>query len=83
MVEIKELKPTKRNLLKFVHFPIDDLYADNPYYVPALVTDEVDTLDPTKNPASCGQDRSLRYPTRPCHRTKQEPSSNPARRGHH
>ena len=51
MVEIKELKPTKRNLLKFVHFPIDNLYADNPYYVPALVTDEVDTLDPTKNPA--------------------------------
>ena len=51
MVEIKELQPTKRNLLKFVHFPIDNLYADNTCYVPALVSDEVNTLDPTKNPA--------------------------------
>jgi len=51
-VEIRQLDPTnRRQLLKFVQFPIDTLYRNSPYYVPALVTDEVDTLDPTKNPA--------------------------------
>ena len=51
MVEIREIQPTKRNLLKFVHFPIDDLYRDNEYFVPPLVTDEINTLRPDKNPA--------------------------------
>ena len=51
MVEIREIQPTKRNLLKFVHFPIDDLYRDSKYFVPPLVTDEVNTLMPDKNPA--------------------------------
>ena len=41
-IEIREIKPVKRDLLKFVHFPIDTLYKDNPYYVPSLVLDEVD-----------------------------------------
>ena len=50
-IEIREIKPVKRELLKFVHFPIDTLYKDNPYYVPSLVLDEVDTLIPSKNPA--------------------------------
>ena len=50
-VEIKEIQPTKRNLLKFVHFPIDVIYRDSQYYVPPLVTDEVNTLRPDKNPA--------------------------------
>lgn len=50
-IEIREIKPVKRELLKFVHFPIDTLYKDNPYYVPSLVLDEVDTLTPSKNPA--------------------------------
>lgn len=50
-VEIRQIAPTRRELLKFVHFPIDTLYKDNPYYVPALVTDEVDTLRADKNPA--------------------------------
>ena len=50
-VEIREIQPTKRNLLKFVHFPIDVIYRDNEYYVPPLVTDEVNTLRPDKNPA--------------------------------
>ena len=50
-VEIKEIQPTKRNLLKFVHFPIDVIYRDSEYYVPPLVTDEVNTLRPDKNPA--------------------------------
>ena len=51
MVEIREIQPTKRNLLKFVHFPIDTLYRDSKYYVPPLVTDEINTLRPDKNPA--------------------------------
>ena len=51
MVEIREIQPTKSNLLKFVHFPIDVLYRDSEYFVPPLVTDEVKTLRPDKNPA--------------------------------
>ncbi len=51
MVEIREIQPTKRNLLKFVHFPIDTLYRDSKYFVPPLVTDEINTLRPDKNPA--------------------------------
>lgn len=51
MVEIREIQPTKRNLLKFVHFPIDDLYRDSEYFVPPLITDELNTLRPDKNPA--------------------------------
>ena len=50
-VEIREIQPTKRNLLKFVHFPIDTLYRDSKYFVPPLVTDELNTLRPDKNPA--------------------------------
>lgn len=50
-VTVKEIQPTKRNLLKFVHFPIDVIYRDSKYYVPPLVTDEVNTLRPDKNPA--------------------------------
>ena len=50
-IEIREINPVRRELKEFVKFPIDSLYRDNPYYVPALVSDEVDTLDPTKNPA--------------------------------
>ena len=50
-VEIKEIQPTKRNLLKFVHFPINDIYRDSEYFVPPLVTDELNTLRADKNPA--------------------------------
>lgn len=50
-LEIQQIKPTKSNLLKFAKFPIDYIYKGNPYYVPALVTDEVNTLLPGKNPA--------------------------------
>jgi len=50
-VEIREIQPTRRNLLKFVHFPIDTLYRDSTCFVPPLVTDEVNTLRPDKNPA--------------------------------
>ena len=50
-VEIKRIQPTKGNLLKFVHFPIDVIYRDSEYYIPPLVTDEVNTLMPSMNPA--------------------------------
>lgn len=48
-VEIKEVK-TRRELRKFVNFP-EKLYKDNPYYVPPLVFDQMDTLDRKK--AAC------------------------------
>lgn len=50
MLEIKELKPTKKNLREFTKFQID-LYDGNPYYVPPLITDDVRTLSPSANPA--------------------------------
>lgn len=50
MVEIKRIEPTKSNLRKFTQFQID-LYKGNPYFVPPLVSDEIATLTPLKNPA--------------------------------
>lgn len=50
MIEIKEIPLTPRELKKFTQFQID-MYRDNPYYVPPLVMDDVNTLDPKKNPA--------------------------------
>ena len=51
MIEIKQIRPVKGELKRFVTFPIDSLYHDSPYYVPSLVSDEVGTLMPTENPA--------------------------------
>ena len=51
MIEIKEIRPVKRELKKFVTFPIDTLYRHSKEYVPALVSDELRTLMPTGNPA--------------------------------
>lgn len=42
-VEIKEVT-TRRQLREFVNFP-EKLYRNNPYYVPPLVFDQMDTLD--------------------------------------
>ncbi len=50
MIEVKKIIPTKKNLRKFTQFQID-LYRGNDYYVPPLVSDDVKTLDPKKNPA--------------------------------
>lgn len=50
MIEIKRIEPTKSNLRKFTQFQID-LYDGNPYFVPPLVSDDVATLSPDKNPA--------------------------------
>ena len=50
-VEIRKLEPTKKELLKFVHFPIDVLYNDSTCYVPDLVSDMLSTFLPSENPA--------------------------------
>lgn len=50
MIEVKKISPTKKNLRKFTQFQID-LYRGNGCYVPPLVSDDVKTLDPKKNPA--------------------------------
>jgi len=49
-VEIKKIAPTHSELKKYVNFGID-FYADNPYFVPPLVSDDVNTLSPKVNPA--------------------------------
>ena len=50
MIEIKELAPTKSNIKTFVKFE-RDLYKGNPYYVPPLLSSELDNLLPQRNPA--------------------------------
>lgn len=50
MIEIKKINPTKSNLKRFTQFQID-LYRNNKYYVPPLVSDDINTLTPDKNPA--------------------------------
>ena len=49
-VEIRAIEPTKKQLRNFTRFGID-LYEGNPYYVPALINDDVNTLSPKVNPA--------------------------------
>ena len=48
-VEIKRVL-TRSELRKFVNFP-EKLYRNNPYYVPPLVFDQMDTLDQEKGAA--------------------------------
>ena len=50
-VEIRKLEPTKKDLLKFIHFPIDVLYNHSTCYVPDLVSDMLSTFLPSENPA--------------------------------
>lgn len=50
-IEIKSIDSSSRKQLKkYVQFGID-LYKGNNYFVPPLIFDEIDTLDPKKNPA--------------------------------
>ncbi len=49
-LEIKKIAPNTKELKQFVKFGID-LYNDNPYFVPPLISDEVNTLHPDRNPA--------------------------------
>lgn len=49
MITIQEAK-TKKELTEFIKFPFS-LYKDNKYWVPPIITDELETFDKTKNPA--------------------------------
>ncbi|HHY81777.1 MAG TPA: GNAT family N-acetyltransferase [Clostridiales bacterium] len=49
MLKVVEVK-TKRQLKKFIEFPYK-LYANNPYWIPPLRIDEMNTLRWDKNPA--------------------------------
>lgn len=51
MITITALKPTRSELLEYIHFGIE-LYKGNSCFVPPLIVDELDTLNPDKNPAS-------------------------------
>jgi GNAT superfamily N-acetyltransferase len=48
-LRLKEVE-TKRELNQFITYPLK-LYKNNPYYVPAMVSDEINTLSKDKNPA--------------------------------
>lgn len=50
MIVVKKIEPTRSELDKYVQFGIN-LYKGNPYFVPPLVLDDIDTLSPKKNPA--------------------------------
>lgn len=49
MITIKEAV-TKKELKDFVKFSFD-LYKDNPYWIPPIINDELESFDKTKNPA--------------------------------
>lgn len=49
-ITIREVNSTK-DLHQFIDFT-ESLYGNNPYYVPQLFFDQVDTLDKKRNPAS-------------------------------
>ncbi len=48
-IEIKEIN-SQRELRDFVRFQME-LYKGNPYFVPSLLVDEVNSLDTSKNPS--------------------------------
>lgn len=49
MITIHQAK-TKKELTEFIKFPFS-LYKGNPYWVPPLISEELETFDKTKNPA--------------------------------
>ena len=49
MIEVRKVK-SKKDLKRFIEFP-NKLYKNDPYYVPPLSLDEMNNLDPRKNPA--------------------------------
>jgi GNAT superfamily N-acetyltransferase len=49
MITIKEAK-TKKEITEFVKFPFK-LFQDNPYWIPPLISEEVESFDKQKNPA--------------------------------
>ena len=48
---IIEVVKTKKDLKQFIDFPTD-LYKDNPFFTPYIFEDELNNLNPKKNPAS-------------------------------
>lgn len=54
MITIKEAN-TKALLLDYVKFPFS-LYKDNKYWVPPIISEELETFDKTKNPAFASAD---------------------------
>jgi hypothetical protein len=56
-IEIREVK-TKHDLRTFIRYPLT-LYKGNPYYVPSIYLDEMNTLSADKNPAFA--DAKARY----------------------
>ena len=48
MIEVKEIR-SKKELKKFVKFPFE-LYKDNPYWIPPLISEELESFDAKKNP---------------------------------
>lgn len=49
-IEIVKVAPSRKELRRFIKFGFD-LYKGNPYYVPPLISDDINTLLPSKNPA--------------------------------
>lgn len=49
MIEVKEIK-SKKELKEFILFSFD-LFKDNPYWIPPIIADELETFNPEKNPA--------------------------------
>ena len=49
MIEVKEIF-SKKELKEFINFSFE-LYKDNPYWVPPLINEELETFDKSKNPA--------------------------------
>lgn len=49
MIEVRKAI-SKKNLKNFVKFPFS-LYKDNKFWVPPIINDELESFDPTKNPA--------------------------------
>ena len=56
-IVIKKAK-TQEELYAFVKFPFT-LYKDNPYWVPPLIKDEIETIDPNLNPVYQNADARL------------------------
>ena len=48
MITLKEMT-SKKEMKAFVKFPFK-LYKDNPYWVPPIINDEIDSFDKSKNP---------------------------------
>jgi hypothetical protein len=64
--EIREVQ-NKRDLKRFVYFP-HRLYQNHPYYVPPLISDEIEVFSPVKNPAyeNCESKLFLVYHNNSC-----------------